>query len=150
MLEATARATSPGIPEPQLADLIAEFRGWLEAESVRSVLSRHQFPSDLFTVVHVESELPFARRVGDEIQEGFIDRLVLIERDGQVVGAEVLDFKTDTIESGDEERLAIRTEQHRPQIEAYCDVVREQYGLAEGDVRGLLVFLELGTIREVV
>ena len=150
VLEATARATSPRMPEPQLADLIAEFRGWLEVESVRSALSRHQFPSDLFTVVHVENELPFARRVGDEIQEGFIDRLVLIERDGQIVGAEVLDFKTDTIESGDDERLAARTEQYRPQIEAYCDVVREQYGLAEGDVRGLLVFLGLGAVREVV
>ncbi len=150
VLEATARATSPEMPERQLADLIAEFRGWLEAESVRSVLSRHQFPSDLFTVVHVESELPFARRVGDEIQEGFIDRLVLIERDGQVVGAEVLDFKTDTIESGDDERIAARTEQYRPQIEAYCDVVREQYGLAEGDVRGRVVLLGLGAVREVV
>jgi ATP-dependent exoDNAse (exonuclease V) beta subunit len=101
-------------------------------------------------VVDVENELPFARRVGDEIQEGFIDRLVLTRIDGRVVGAQVLDFKTDAIESNDQEMLASRTDQYRPQIAAYCEVVREHYELAESDVRGLLVFLVPGAVREVV
>lgn len=149
-LVATARATSPSLTKAQVAELIAEFRGWMDAEAVRSALSRGHFPSDLFTVAQVENELPFARRVDGEIQEGFIDRLVLIQRDGVVVGAEVLDFKTDMIEPGDDEGLADRTEQHRPQISAYCDVVREQYGLAAGDVSGFLVFLVSGEVREVV
>jgi hypothetical protein len=61
-----------------------------------------------------------------------------------------LDFKTDAIESDDEEVLVARSAHYRPQIAAYCDVVREQYGLAEGDVSGKLVFLGSEVIREVV
>jgi len=150
VLQAMALATSPGMSEPRVVGLIAEFRGWLEADPVRNVLSRSHFPSDLFTVVDVENELPFARRVGGDIQEGFIDRLVLTRNDGRVVSAEVLDFKTDAIESGDDETLASRTDQYRPQIAAYCEVVREQYGLADEDVRGLLVFLVSGAVKKVV
>ena len=149
-LRSIARATAPGMPHDQIAGLIAEFRSWMEAEPVRSALSRGGFSSDLFTSIHVDNELPFVRRVGDEIQEGVIDRLVLVQRDGRVAQAEILDFKTDSIESGDDEALVARTAHYRPQIVAYCDVVREQYGLAEGDVSGKLVFLGMGVTREVV
>ena len=147
-LRAIARATAPGMPDDQVSGLIAEFRGWMRAEPIRSALSRDGFPSDLFTAMRVENELPFVRRVGNEIQEGVIDRLVLIERDGQIVRAEILDFKTDSVESGDDETLAALTEHYGAQIVAYCSVVREQYGLAEGDVGGKLVFLRAGAISE--
>lgn len=149
-LRGIARATAPGMPGDQVTGLIAEFRGWMEAEPIRSALSREGFPSDLFTAIHVERELPFVRRVGDEIQEGVIDRLVLIQRDGQAVRAEILDFKTDSMESRDDETLATLAERYRPQILAYCNVVQEQYGLTEGDVSGALVFLGAGVISKVV
>ena len=140
----------PDISIHQVTSLIAEFRGWIEAKPIRSALSRSSFPPEPDTVVHVENERPFIRRVGDEIQEGFIDRLVLIQREGRVVRAEILDFKTDTIDPDDEDMLVARTAHYRPQIVAYCDVVREQYGLAEGDVTGKLAFLGTGVVREVV
>ena len=152
-LGAIARAKAPGMPHSQIAALVADFRGWLAADPIRTALSRDAFPSkpdEADTLVRVENELPFARRVGEEIQEGFIDRLVMIERGGQVVRAEILDFKTDAIEAGDEALLAARTEHYRPQIKAYCDVIREQYRLAEGDVAGKLLFLRAGVVREVV
>jgi ATP-dependent exoDNAse (exonuclease V) beta subunit len=149
-LGAIARAKAPGMPSDQIAALVADFREWLAADPIRSALSRDAFPSEPDTLVRVENELPFARRVGDEIQEGFIDRLVLIESGGQVVRAEILDFKTDAIEAGDEALLADRTDHYRPQIQAYCDVIREQYRLSEGDVAGKLIFLTAGVVREVV
>jgi ATP-dependent exoDNAse (exonuclease V) beta subunit len=150
-LRAIARATVPEIPDDRLAGLMTEFRGWMEAESVVEALSRDRFPTTApQTGVRVEVEFPFVRRVRDEIQEGFIDRLVLIERDGKVVQAEILDFKTDAIEQGDDDTLSARIEHYRPQIEAYCDVVREQYGLAEADVAGRLAFLALGVVSELV
>jgi len=74
---------------------------------------------------------------------------VLIERDGRVVGAEVLDFKTDRIAAGDDVGLTAGTEHYQPQIEAYCEVVRERYGLAEGEVVGKLLFLGAGVVRGV-
>ena len=150
VLRAIAREKAPGIHRDQVDRLIAEFRGWLQAEPIRSALSREAFPSEPDTLVRVENELPFVRRMADEIQEGFIDRLVLIQRDGRVTRAEILDFKTDSIEAGDEATLAARTEHYRPQIAAYRSVVQEQHGLAENDVVGKLVFLGAGVVREVV
>ncbi|GMR11955.1 MAG: UvrD-helicase domain-containing protein [Gemmatimonadota bacterium] len=149
-LETIARETAPGMADDQVAALIADFHGWLEAEPIRGALTRAAFPSEPDTVVRVEKELPFARRLGDEIQEGFIDRLVLILSGGRVVRAEILDFKTDAIERGDEASLAARAEHYRPQITAYCDVVREQHGLAEGQVAGKLMFLRAGVVSDVV
>ena len=149
-LRAIARAKVAGIPDDRLGSLISEFRNWMAAESVQEALSRDRFPTGQGTVARVENELPFVRRLGDEIQEGFIDRLVLIERDGEVVQAEILDFKTDAIEQGDDDTLKARTEHYRPQIEAYCDVVREQHGLAKADVAGKLAFLGVGVISTVV
>ena len=64
--------------------------------------------------------------------------------------SEILDFKTDSIEAADAASLTARTEYYRPQIAAYRSVVREQYGLAENDVSGKLVFLGAGVVREVV
>ena len=148
-LRAIAREKAPGMHRDQVGRLIGEFRGWLRAEPIRSALSREALPSEPDTLVRVENELPFVRRMADEIQEGFIDRLVLIRRAGQVVKAEILDFKTDSIEAGDEATLAARTDHYRPQIAAYRNVVREQYGLAESDVSGKLVFLGAGVVREV-
>ncbi|MFV1989062.1 MAG: PD-(D/E)XK nuclease family protein, partial [Gemmatimonadota bacterium] len=124
--------------------------GWLEAEPIRAALSRAAFPSEPDTVVRVEKELPFVRRLGDEIQEGFIDRLVLIQSGGRVGRAEILDFKTDAVDGGDEALLAALTERYGPQVKAYRDVVREQYRLGAGDVAGKLMFLRAGVVRDVV
>ena len=149
-LIAIAQKKAPGMHHDQVRTLIREFRGWLHKGPIRSALSREALPSEPDTMVRVESELPFVRRTADEIQEGVIDRLVLIQRDGQVVRAEILDFKTDTIEAGDEATLSARTEHYRPQISAYHSLVRKQYGLAEAAVSGKLVFLAAGVVREVV
>ena len=150
VLRAIAREKAPGMSRDQVGRLIGEFRGWLQAEPIRKVLSREAHSSEPDTLVRVENELPFVRRLTDEIQEGFIDRLVLVQHDGRVVRAEILDFKTDSIEAADAASLTARTEYYRPQIAAYRSVVREQYGLAENDVSGKLVFLGAGVVREVV
>jgi ATP-dependent exoDNAse (exonuclease V) beta subunit len=150
VLRTIAREKAPGMSRDQVDSLIREFRGWLQAEPIRKVLSREAHSSEPDTVVRVENELPFVRRLTDEIQEGFIDRLVLVQHDGRVVRAEILDFKTDSIEAADAASLTARTEYYRPQIAAYRSVVGEQYGLAENDVSGKLVFLGAGVVREVV
>ena len=149
-LRARARKEAPGMRAEDISELIAEFHAWMAHEHVRGALGRSAYVADADAVLRVENELPFVRRVGDEIQEGFIDRLVLVERGGRVVAAEVVDFKTDRIAADDEARLAERTEHYRPQIEEYCRVVKSTYGLADPDVRGTLVFLDAGVVRRVV
>lgn len=148
-LHAAASMVAPEMGGESVASLVREFRGWLEVAEIRQALSREEYERDAGTTVRVENELPFVRRVGPEIQEGFIDRLVLVERNGRVVAAEVLDFKTDLVAPDDETGLTGRVEHYRPQIEAYCEVVRERYGLGEGDVEGRLVFLGSGLVRRV-
>ena len=75
--------------------------------------------------------------------------LVLIEEEGQVVAAEVLDFKTDKIESGNQAQLEERKAHYQPQIAAYCDAVSERHGLATSKVTGKLVFLSVGVVASV-
>ena len=149
VLRTSARKIDPGMSTEEVTALVKKFRGWIEAEDVRSALSRETYTVSTGIEPRVENEMPFVRRVGTEIQEGFIDRLVLIEREGRVVAAEVLDFKTDKIESGDEAQLEERKAHYEPQIAAYCDAVSERYGLAASDVVGKLVFLSVGVVVSV-
>ncbi|MEX2471384.1 MAG: UvrD-helicase domain-containing protein [Gemmatimonadota bacterium] len=149
-LRARARKEAPAMHAEEVSGLIEEFRTWIAHPDVRGALSRSAYAALPDIVLRVENEMPFVRRVGDEIQEGVIDRLVLLEQGGRVVAAEVLDFKTDRIAPDDESGMDERVEHYRPQIEEYCRVVRATYGLDEDDVRGTLVFLEPGVVREVV
>lgn len=146
VLRARARRVAPGLAASEVAELLAEFRRWMQHENVRGALARSAYPEGADVTLSVERELPFVRRVHDEIQEGVIDRVVLVQREGRVVGAEVLDFKTDRIGPADRSALARRIEHYRPQIETYCSVIRERYGLAPDAVVGKLVFLEADVV----
>ncbi|HSW49183.1 MAG TPA: PD-(D/E)XK nuclease family protein, partial [Bryobacteraceae bacterium] len=144
-----AHAVVPRMPAAEVAALATEFRSWMGQAAIQAALRRESYPTGPDISVRVENERPFVRRVGDEIQEGFVDRLVLVEGGGQVVEAHVLDFKTDAIDPGDESAVEERAEHYRPQIEAYCEVIREQYGLNQDAVRGTLLFLAAGRVVEV-
>lgn len=143
VLRARARSVAPTMTPEDVGELLTLFRSWMEHDPVRRALSRSAYPDAPDATLRVEQELPFVRRVGDEIQEGIIDRLVLVERQGRVVEAEVLDFKTDRISGGGQEALEARVEHYRPQIQAYCAWVRETFGLEAAHVRGSLLFLEV-------
>ncbi|MDZ7778409.1 MAG: UvrD-helicase domain-containing protein [Gemmatimonadota bacterium] len=149
-LRARARRVAPAMSRDDLAGLLRTFRSWMTHASVREALSRGAYPDGPDVTVRVERELPFVRRVGDEIQEGVIDRLVLVERDGRTVQAEVLDFKTDRIADGADPALDARVQHYRPQLEAYCAWVRESFALSPADVRGSLLFLEAGRVARAV
>ena len=74
---------------------------------------------------------------------GAIDRLVLARQGGEVVWAEVLDYKSDRVET---DELEERAEAYRAQLEAYARVVEAQTGLASGEVRLRIVFLNAGRV----
>jgi hypothetical protein len=91
--------------------------------------------------------VPFITRTGDVLVEGYIDRLVLTRENGRVVGAAVIDYKTDAVSSAAE--VQQRAEHYGPQIEAYRRAVCGMYGLAGDAVEGWLVFVEAGRIVRV-
>jgi len=96
--------------------------------------------------VHADRELPFAIRRGDELVSGRIDRLVRIYDDGQLVAAEILDFKSDKLPQGDVAGWQERVQFYRPQLEAYRHAAAELLKLAPQNVSARLVFLQLGCV----
>lgn len=141
---ARARNEAPGLSEERLREWLTEYRIWMKAEAIQEALSRTAYPSG----ARVERELPFLHRMPDGILQGYIDRLVLVEEDGRVVAAEVLDFKTDYIDESDPQALDDRVAYYRPQIDAYRTAVAGRYGLDPDDISGKLLFLRLGVVRE--
>jgi ATP-dependent exoDNAse (exonuclease V) beta subunit len=151
-LEALARLHAPGIAPDRLEAWRADFRRWMEAPAIRSALSRGAYPSG--AGLRVERELPFLHRTPDGILQGFIDRLVVVEergigeRGGGVIGAEVLDFKTDVLDPADAGAVEEKVAYYRPQIEAYRQAVEKRHGLDPSTIRGRLLFLSAGLVRD--
>ena len=129
------------------AEAIAIFRSALGHEALRAALSRPTGDGD--KIARVENERAFAVELQDEdgapyLMNGFIDRLVIVERDGSPVSAEIVDHKTDAIDS--DRTLAQRTEHYRPQLDAYRTAVASMLGLAPDTITCRLLFLRTGAV----
>lgn len=90
-------------------------------------------------VLSVHREFPFAITHQGSVLRGSIDRLVLVQRDGQVVAADVIDFKTDSFE--DESALKEKVDHYRPQVNAYRQAVAQIFKLPSSAIRGTLFFV---------
>jgi ATP-dependent exoDNAse (exonuclease V) beta subunit len=157
--DADTRGRILGREAPELAgdrrrDFLREWGGIVETaaerEEVRTALSRARAGE-----VHpgaelvVERELPFLLREEGALVEGIIDRLVLVRREGRVVAAEVVDYKTDRIAPGDDEALRESVALYAPQLRAYRRAVAHLYGIEPDAVRLRLVYLVPGVVRDV-
>lgn len=149
-LLARARKVAPGMEEARIREWLSDFKVWMEVPEIAEALSRAHYataaPSP--TGLRVERELPFLHRMPDGILQGFIDRLVLTEEGGRVVGAEVLDIKTDILDGADSEAIQAKVAHYRPQIDAYREAVAGRYRLDPSVVSGRLLFLRPGVVRE--
>ncbi len=88
--------------------------------------------------VEVWRERRFRRPVGDALQSGSFDRVVLWLDGETVVRAEVLDFKT----SKPDADLEQRREHYRPQLEAYREAMVAITKLPPALVTASLFFIE--------
>ena len=124
-------------------DLVArgltDFRTAIAQPQIAKALSAVNYPAADRLVVHREH--PFMYRDGDEIVQGQIDRLVIGEKDGQPIFAEIIDFKTDAIGS---DKVAERAGWYAPQIAAYVQGVRQLTGLSQDKIKAKLLFVKLG------
>jgi ATP-dependent helicase/nuclease subunit A len=144
-LRAMAARVAPGLSARRIDTWIREFREWMDAPAIRGALSRAAYSPG----ARVERELPFLHRQAEGLLQGYVDRLVLVEEGGQVLEAEVLDFKTDILDPSDAGALAARVEHYRPQIDAYREAVAARYRLDLRRVAGTLLFLRTGVARAV-
>ncbi|MEZ6057420.1 MAG: UvrD-helicase domain-containing protein [Planctomycetaceae bacterium] len=88
-------------------------------------------------------------RDGNQIIGGIMDRLVLLRRDGKVVAADILDFKTDGLESGRVDFTEERWGGYGEQLRLYARAVALQYGLELGSLSARLLVLATGQVVRV-
>jgi ATP-dependent helicase/nuclease subunit A len=141
-------------------DVLQQFRRMLRAPEIDGALRRDAYRSLSWLEqagggyqVHsyrleVRNEFRFAVRDGERLLSGSIDRLVLIIQDDSVVGAEVIDFKTDTVLIDDDSRIEETVEHYRPQQEAYRTAVSRLFGLPASKVRLRLLLVSPGLVKE--
>ena len=79
------------------------------------------------------SELPFLHKKGNTLVSGVIDRVIIRENEGFVI-----DYKAILI--GDDEAHAAWLAHYRPQVQVYCEAVKEIFALRA--VTGYLLFLD--------
>jgi ATP-dependent helicase/nuclease subunit A len=106
-------------------------------DEARSVLGRVMTNKELAWVFErgtgAYSELPFLYKKGNALVSGIIDRLVI--RDG---AGFVVDYKAIFIE--DDETLRAWTDHYRPQVQVYCEAIKEMFRLPS--VEGYVLFLD--------
>lgn len=128
---------------------IKGLRAWLQRPALKQMLSRPEYAKTQLCAcdrLEVENERRFALRQQGQLMSGSIDRLVLYYGGDDVIGAEVIDYKTDSLAEGDSAALAAKVEFYRPQLMAYVAAVRRMYRMTATQCRARLVFLSSGDI----
>ncbi len=94
--------------------------------------------------LEVRNEQPILYSGSARVLSGFVDRLVLVWSDDQVIAADVMDFKTDQVDSP--QALPARYQFYAPQLTAYREAVAGMLRIPLGHVRARLVFTEADAI----
>ena len=97
--------------------------------------------------IRVRTELPFVRETPDGLVHGRIDRLELEVRDGKVVGAVIIDFKTGATESKPAD-LEQKKQGYFGQLAGYAEAVEEMFGIEKSAIRRVLLFVDRDEVVE--
>ncbi len=95
------------------------------------------------------NERRFAVRDEGRLLSGIIDRLVLLYHGDQLVAADVVDYKTDSVTRDDPAQLDRLVEFYRPQLAAYRRAVAAIYHLPLRQICARLLFVSAGIVRNV-
>lgn len=122
------------------------FQSILKSGPATELLNKHTYQEHAWwsggsskDSLSVHCEFPFAITHEGSVLRGSIDRLVLMQRDGRVVAADVIDFKTDSFE--DDAALRKKVDHYRPQVNAYRQAVAQIFKLPLAAIRGTLFFV---------
>jgi len=108
------------------AETVGEFLAMCGQSEVRKVLMRSSYPAE--ETIDVESERRFAVHWEGKILHGSMDRLVIRRKGDEVVGLEIIDFKTDRRGGESEsEFLLDRQAMYAPQMLAYRQAAEKLY-----------------------
>jgi ATP-dependent exoDNAse (exonuclease V) beta subunit len=147
-----------------LPELAAQFRAALQRPAIHAALrlaTYRQPPAkgdacSVFAGPNVCSprwelyrERSFSVRDDSGILSGAFDRLVVLYDGDQVLGADILDYKTDDLPADDPRAIDIRLGLYRPQLEAYRRAAAGLLGLQPATVSARVLFVGPGIIQSV-
>jgi ATP-dependent exoDNAse (exonuclease V) beta subunit len=135
------------LPQTDTAAVIARFRRALNNPEIQAVLRRSAYEAGANP--QVWNERAFVVRREETILRGTIDRLVILFDGETLVGADIIDFKSDSLDPADPAAVEAKKTHYRPQLEAYRTAVAKLYGLPGDRITTRLVFVEPGTVIEV-
>jgi ATP-dependent exoDNAse (exonuclease V) beta subunit len=132
-------------------DALSSFHAMLQSPATAAALSRRSYPTPNGTPLdlRVHNERRFAVQHSGRLLSGTIDRLVLIYQNNKLVGADVIDFKTDAVSSDDPAGLEATVEHYRPQLEAYRHAVATMYQLPPTKITTRLLLLGPDIVKTV-
>lgn len=137
------KAVADGSLSRTEAELVEkDFRHLLEFPSLRQVFTKPSADAEVLR------EYPFEIILNDEWVSGIFDRVVLKKTIGggtaSIKTAEVIDFKTTTINNETELASAIAT--YKPQLQLYKQVLSQMYSLPASKIETCLLFTSDGSI----
>ncbi len=141
----------------KLESLLDRFQRAIATSPLQELLSREQAYRDVSTLgLHLQHAGSLATEVRNEqpivapwpggLLQGTIDRLVLLRDQGVLVGADIIDYKTDALPHGDAASLDARVAMYRPQLEAYRGAIASMLRLEVRAIATRLVFLSTGDV----
>ena len=132
-----------GMGEDEMMGVADRFKEMLGKAEINEVLLRREGGRD----DKLWRERNFAVSYkGSKMMRGAFDRVVVHRSGEKVLGATLIDWKTDRFE--DDQALAEKVEVYRPQIEAYKDALMKMLGVKRESIVGKLVFVSKGVVRE--
>ncbi len=131
-----------------IREWLVEFHNMLQTPAIGDQLRRRAYRDQPAGRLTVETERPFAVPDQDGLLTGCIDRVVLLFDGDRVVGAEVIDFKTDQFSENDDVVWQSRVEYYLPQLEAYRRAVAILTSLPPTHISGRLLFVSAGRMAD--
>jgi ATP-dependent exoDNAse (exonuclease V) beta subunit len=134
-------------------EIIRQFNHMLESPDIAAALRRGSYSEDEVRSIaslrlEVHNEKRFAVRDKNRMLSGAIDRLVMMYDQDNLVGAEVIDYKTDWVAPDDPGQLNDLVEHYRPQQEAYCDAVSKMFNLERNRISARLLLVGAGIVKD--
>ena len=141
----------PTASEAEMASVMSALEQMLSLKEIKELLTLTSYQRAIqkewggakFDRIVIENERPIAAQYDDCLLEGFVDRLVWLYQAGQLVGIEIIDFKTDRV---GREKVDERVEFYREQIQAYANGLVKISGLDLTKIKTRFVFVESGTV----
>jgi ATP-dependent helicase/nuclease subunit A len=144
-----AAASKLGWSPRDAAAHVPTFRRSLSGQGGGVLRRAHHATLPPIDAIEVRREWAFEVPILDDRDErvllnGRFDRLVLGRRNGAVVWAEVIDFKSDRVGAADAAALRSRVDSYRPQMRGYAKAVSALFGLTSDQVMTTLLFVQEG------